>query len=305
MKKVKILVTGAGGQVGKELQALATVFPSLELTFFDSRQLNISDGRAVFRLFDQNHWDWLINCAAYTAVDKAEQEPQLARLVNAEGPLLLAHTCRIYGCRMIHLSSDYVYHTQQNCPFRESDPTHPRSVYARTKLAGDDAVQEEYPDGALVLRTSWVYSAFGHNFVKTMLRLSSERSELKVVADQIGTPTYARDLAQAILDMISAAENGRVSPDKLHGIYHYSNEGVASWYDFALAIFEISGIPCRVLPIPTSAYPTPAQRPPYSVLDKTAWKDVFGLPVRHWREALKECLVQLNAAAANAGSSPP
>lgn len=306
MKKVKILVTGAGGQVGKELQTLAPAFHSFELTFADSRQLNITDAGAIFRSFDQNHWDWLINCAAYTAVDKAEQEPQLARLVNAEGPRLLARACHAQGCRMIHLSSDYVYHTQQNRPFCESDPTHPRSVYAGAKLAGDDAVQEEYPDGALVLRTSWVYSAFGYNFVKTMLRLGSERSELKVVFDQIGTPTYARDLAQAILGMISAAENGRVSPDKLHGIYHYSNEGVASWYDFALAIFEINGIPCRVLPIPSSEYPTPAQRPPYSVLDKTAWKSVFGLPIRHWREALKECLTELNAAAgANAGSSLP
>jgi dTDP-4-dehydrorhamnose reductase len=304
MIKVKILVTGAEGQVGRELQALAPEFPAFAFTFAGSKQLDITDARAVNRFFDENRWDWLLNCAAYTAVDKAEQEPQLARLVNAEGPLLLAHACRAQGCRMVHLSTDYVYHTQQNRPFRESDPTHPRSVYARTKLAGDDAVQAEYPDGAMVLRTSWVYSAFGHNFVKTMLRLGRERAELKVVSDQIGTPTYARDLAQALLDMISAAASGHISSDKLRGIYHYSNEGAASWYDFALAIFEISGIACRVSPIPTAAYPTPAQRPPYSVLDKTNWKAVFGLPLRHWREALRDCLDRLNAVDANAGSSP-
>ena len=232
---------------------------------------------------------WVINCAAYTAVDKAESEPDRARKVNVTGAKNLAEACAARGIPLIHLSTDYVYHSRQNTPFRESDPVSPKGVYARTKLAGDRAALRTNPL-TMVIRTSWVYSAVGQNFLKTMLRLGAERPALNVVADQIGSPTYAPDLAVAILSIIQKVEQGEVAKDSISGIWHYSNEGVASWYDFAQAIFDLQNLPCQLRPIETRDYPTPAQRPPFSVLNKAKIKASFGLQIPHWRESLERCL---------------
>lgn len=218
-------------------------------------------------------------------MDKAESEPEQAHLVNVESVANLAEACKNVGASLIHFSSDYVYHNGQNTPLKETDATNPQSVYAKTKLEGEAAAGT-----AMVIRTSWVYSSFGNNFVKTMLRLGKERPELRVVYDQIGAPTYARDLAKATLDILQKVEKGEVERSLLQGIYNYSNEGVTSWYDFAQAIFEINNIDCKVIPIETKDYPTPAARPPYSVLHKAKIKAAFGLEILHWREGLLKCL---------------
>ncbi|MCW5922504.1 MAG: dTDP-4-dehydrorhamnose reductase [Saprospiraceae bacterium] len=285
-----ILITGANGQVGQCFRQLAAQHPNRRFVFNDFPELDITARKAVIEFFRREKGiKWCINCAAYTAVDKAESEPALARKINVTGPKHLAEACAAHGIPLVHLSTDYVYHNRQNTPFRESDPVSPKSVYARTKLAGDRAVLKANPF-AIVVRTSWVYSEFGNNFVKTMLRLGAERSELNVVFDQIGTPTYAPDLAAAILLMIQKVENKDVAPETAAGIWHFSNEGVTSWYDFAHAIFEIKKMACRVHPIDTKDFPTPARRPPFSLLNKGKIKAVFGLEIPHWRERLAVCL---------------
>lgn len=281
---MKILVTGANGQLGREIQALASEFPNLTLIPVDRSVLDISDAKAIVRFFEDTELDYCINCAAYTAVDKAEQERDLAFAINAQGAANLAKACVAKGVQLLHFSSDYVYHNQENRPLLETDATTPQGVYAQSKLEGDVQVLAENSD-ALVFRTSWVYSSFGHNFVKTMLRLGAERGALRVVCDQIGAPTYARDLARMSLLLI---QSGKAKEQA--GIFNYSNEGVCSWYDFAQAIFEISGVKCTVNAIPSSAYPTPAARPHYSVLDKGKFKTAFELDVPYWRESLRGCL---------------
>ncbi len=252
--------------------------------------------RAFFKSFRSAGDDklrWVINCAAYTAVDKAEIESRKARKINVFGTKYLAEACAELGIPLIHFSTDYVYHNRQNTPFLETDPVSPKGVYARTKLAGERAALRAQPL-SMIIRTSWVYSNFGQNFVKTMLRLGSERATLKVVADQIGSPTYAPGLAEAVLSIIQKVESGEVPKESIAGIWHYSNEGVASWYDFAAAIFEIENILCQVRPIATKDYPTPAKRPPFSVLDKSKIKAAFGLEIPHWRESLRRCLALLH-----------
>ncbi|GAB4499324.1 MAG: dTDP-4-dehydrorhamnose reductase [Saprospiraceae bacterium] len=292
-----ILITGANGQVGQCFQQLAARFPRWNFIFNDFPELDITNRRAVFSFFRSLQNDkkisWCVNCAAYTAVDKAESEPDLAKKINVLGAKNLAEACAEQGIPLVHLSTDYVYHNRQNTPFRESDPVSPKSVYARTKLAGDRAALKANPL-AIIIRTSWVYSEFGNNFVKTMLRLGAERPALHVVFDQIGTPTYAPDLAAAILTMIQKVENKEVAPENAAGIWHYSNEGVTSWYDFAKAIFEIKKLPCRVNPIETKDFPTPAQRPPFSLLNKEKIKAAFGLEIPYWRDSLAICLRKLN-----------
>ena len=283
----KILVTGSNGQVGQELQFLSTQFPHMNFTFVDLAGLDITDADAVSALFAVGQFDYCINCAAYTAVDKAETDQALATAVNVSGVEYLAAACKATNCQLIHLSTDYVYHNTCNRPLVETDEVNPQSVYASTKLAGDLAALRILPQ-SLVIRTSWVYSSFGHNFVKTMQRLGRERDALGVVFDQIGTPTYARDLAQGILEIIDHTK--KKETPVAGGIYHYSNEGVCSWYDFALAIFELQNIDCQVKPIESREYPTPASRPPFSVLNKQKIKNTFDLAIPHWREGLKNCL---------------
>ncbi|MCF8244515.1 MAG: dTDP-4-dehydrorhamnose reductase [Saprospiraceae bacterium] len=292
MKKRRptILVTGSKGQVGMELQTLANHFPDFDYIFVDIDELDITNPAAVNSFFKKNSVDYCINCAAYTAVDTAETETNLAWKVNTIGPENLSVACAANNSLLLHISTDYVYHTQQTKPYIETDFTNPQGTYARTKLNGDEAVLKNHPGRALVLRTSWIYSSFGNNFVKTMLRLGAEKEELSVIYDQIGTPTYARDLAQVLLGIVKKIENQEVDKKFFTGVYHFSNEGVTSWYDFAVAIFDIKKMPVKVHPIETRDYPTPAKRPPYSVLNKAKIKNNFGIQIAHWQQSLRECL---------------
>lgn len=281
----QILVTGANGQVGRELKALSQGTDGNRWIFAGREQLDLEVRGAVEAFFKAHQFDLCINCAAYTAVDRAESEPARAERINHHAVVELAEACARQGSALIHFSSDYVYHNTLNRPIREDDPTQPQGVYARTKLAGDLAAVRINPL-TLVLRTSWVYSSFGHNFVKTMLRLGREKGEVRVVSDQIGSPTNARDLA-AVAHLVANTLDARPYPT---GIFHYSNEGVCSWFDFARAVFDLSGLACTVVPISSAEFPTPASRPFYSVLDKSKFKATFALPIPYWRDSLWDCL---------------
>lgn len=290
-ERPKILVTGSNGQLGKELRQLEPDYPQFNFIFLAREDLPIHHFELVRNSFKAYHPQYLINCAAYTAVDRAESEKELAFQVNAEAVGVLAAVCRENNCRFIHISTDYVFDGTASSPYTEDAATHPQGVYGASKLEGEQQALQLNPD-AVIIRTSWVYSEFGKNFVKTMLKLMGEREEISVVNDQIGSPTYAADLAEAILQIIS---HDQMSIDNWKpGIYHYSNEGVISWYDFAVAIKELSGSACRVNPIPTSQYPTPAKRPAYSVLDKAKMQQVFGVRLKDWKESLMRCVNNMN-----------
>jgi dTDP-4-dehydrorhamnose reductase len=280
---MNILVTGSNGQVGSELQALANTYPDFSFVFVDKDDLDIGDKNAVQAFFKAQPFDYCINCAAYTAVDKAESDTETAHLVNAIGPKNLALACQEQQTRLVQISTDYVYHNNQNTPFKETDATSPKSVYGSTKLEGESLALSNNTE-TLIIRTSWVYSSFGNNFVKTMIRLGNDRDQLSIIFDQIGSPTYARDLAKAILDIVQQ------NSGDFRGIYHYSNEGVCSWFDFAQAIFELEGIECKTSPIETKDYPTPAKRPHFSLLNKSKIKATFALEIPYWRDSLKACL---------------
>lgn len=281
----QILVTGCNGQLGNELQRLAPQYDDIEFHFTDKEELDITNRKDVYAFIEQHAISVVINCAAFTAVDKAESEPELCDLLNHVAPGYLAEAVASIGGTMIHVSTDYVFDGTSCTPYKEEDTPNPQTVYGRTKLAGEESVIRSCP-GSMVIRTAWLYSTFGNNFVKTMIRLGKEREDLGVVFDQIGSPTYARDLAQAIM---KAVEQGIVP-----GVYHFTNEGVCSWYDFTRAIHRIEGIStCHVRPIHTEEYPVPAKRPHYSVLDKTKISNTFGLEIRWWEDALKECIKEL------------
>ncbi|MFK7946121.1 MAG: dTDP-4-dehydrorhamnose reductase [Saprospiraceae bacterium] len=287
-----ILVTGANGQVGSELRFLASQFADFQFLFVGSKELDITNEVTVQSIFEQYNFNYCINCAAYTAVDKAEEAKNSARLVNVTAVDYLAKACEKYDTQLIHISTDYVYHSETiNRPYREDDVTNPQGVYAATKLEGD-LIATQILDNAIVLRTSWVYSSFGNNFVKTMIRLGRKLDNLRVIYDQIGTPTYARDLAFGILKIIEKIEKKEV--ENYGGIYHFSNEGVTSWYDFALTIFEIKNIDIDVAPIETKDYPTPAKRPHFSLMNKEKVRSTFDLRIKHWRAALVDCLELLD-----------
>jgi len=282
---MNILVTGCNGQLGNEMQLLEKTNPQHTYFNTDVQELDITDQGAIERFVDENAIDGIVNCAAYTAVDKAEDNQALCRLLNAVAPGYLASAIGKNGGWMIQVSTDYVFDGTNHTPYREDEPTCPNSVYGETKLEGEKAVQQACGN-SMIIRTAWLYSTFGNNFVKTMMRLGKEKTELGVIFDQIGTPTYARDLAVAIF----AAINQGVKP----GIYHFSNEGVISWYDFTKAIHRIAGITgCKVRPLHTAEYPTPANRPHYSVLDKTKIKQAYGLDIPYWEESLAECIGKL------------
>lgn len=285
-----ILITGAGGQLGQCFKQLAEEEGSINALFCDSSTLDISDRAAVNRFFKDYPIHWCINCAAYTMVDKAESEVETAHRVNVIGVKNLAQACAKVGAGFIHFSSDYVYQTKQNRPFEETDRTQPQGVYAKTKLAGERAAWRANPLGTMIVRTSWVYAPHGHNFVNTMLRLGLERREVGVVFDQVGTPTYAPDLAAAIWGILKRATIDTEIRRKMVGVWHYSNEGVTSWYDFAVAVMELGGRNCSVLPIESRQYPTPATRPFYSVLNKRKIKEAFHLTIPHWRDSLQKCI---------------
>ncbi|HEV2478179.1 MAG TPA: dTDP-4-dehydrorhamnose reductase [Puia sp.] len=279
----KILVTGSNGQLGRELQALAGQHPAFEFVFADRSVLPIEDQQAINDLFTAHQPAWCINCAAYTAVDKAESDKENAFRINGEAPGWLANACRNAGALLIHISTDYVFPGNSPAPLKENDTTGPINVYGASKLEGERRALEQYPDGTLIIRTSWVYSEYGNNFVKTMIRLMTERPAISVVDDQLGSPTYAADLAAAILHIVDA-------PRFIPGIFHYSNEGRISWYEFALAIRDKIGSTCTVNPIPTSGFPTPATRPHYSLLDKTLIRHTYGLTIPRWESSLDTCL---------------
>ena len=282
---MNILVTGANGQLGNEMQVLAR--ENLQHTYFftDVQELDICDEQAVYAYVSEHKIDIIVNCAAYTAVDKAEDNVELCDKLNNIAPGYLARAAQANGAAMIQVSTDYVFDGTAHIPYTEEEPTCPASVYGSTKLAGEQNVMD-HCEKAMVIRTAWLYSIYGNNFVKTMIRLGQERDSLGVIFDQIGTPTYANDLTQAIF----AAINKGV----VRGIYHFSDEGVCSWYDFTIAIHRLAGIAsCKVKPLHTADYPAKAPRPHYSVLDKTKIKDTFGIEIPHWEESLKRCINQL------------
>ena len=282
MMCMNILITGCNGQLGNEMQLLEETHPQHTYFNTDVEELDITDQNAVETFVNEHQIDGIVNCAAYTAVDKAEDNEELCTLLNAEAPAYLAAAIGKRGGWMIQISTDYVFDGTQHTPYTEEADTCPNSVYGKTKLVGELNVQK-FCQQSMIIRTAWLYSTFGNNFVKTMIRLGKEKPELGVIFDQIGTPTYARDLAVAIF---AAIEQGIVP-----GVYHFSNEGVISWYDFTKAIHRIAGITtCHVRPLHTSEYPTPARRPHYSVLDKTKIKNVFGIEIPYWEESLKECI---------------
>jgi dTDP-4-dehydrorhamnose reductase len=279
----RIMICGAGGQLGQKLIGAARSLKDVRIFAYNRSTLDITKPADLRAAFAEAQPDICFNAAAYTAVDRAEAEPEKCRLVNVEGAKRLAAACYEKGIGFVHFSTDYVYADGYNRPLREDDSTMGTSIYARTKLEGENVVMQHHPD-AYVLRTSWVYAEYGHNFVRTMLRLGAERDSLSIVSDQVGSPTYAADLAAAALALVEA----KAEP----GVYNFANSGVCSWYDFAHAIFEMSGTECALKPIRTEQYPTPAKRPSYSVLDTGKIAEVVGTP-QNWREALKECIGKL------------
>ena len=280
-----VLVTGASGQLGQALQSVASHYTDIDFAFFNSTDLNITDFEQCKLVFEKVKPDFCINAAAYTAVDKAESEVEKATLINVEGARNLAQVCKENDVILVHISTDFIFDGTSSKAYKEDDIPNPTGVYGQTKLDGEKAIQaivEKY----FIIRTSWVYSDFGNNFMKTMLRLGRERDSLSVVNDQIGTPTNAVDLAKALLKVINSC-HAEFSSAFQYGVYNFSNEGQCSWYDFAKKIFEINKIKIDLHPIPTTSFPTPAKRPAFSVLDKSKIKSVFGVEVKEWEESLK------------------
>jgi dTDP-4-dehydrorhamnose reductase len=286
----RVLVTGSNGQLGMELRILAASYPQYNFIFLSHLDLPIENRETVFYFFRNYSPDYCINCAAYTAVDKAESEKNLAFDINTEGAVLLAAACSVYNTKLIHISTDYVFDGTASVPYKEDDSTNPQSVYGESKLEGEMQVVQ-FNKEAIIIRTSWVYSEFGKNFVKTMLKLMSEKKEINVVSDQIGSPTYAADLAETIMGIILNSQFSIINWTS--GIYHFSNEGIISWYDFAIAIKELSGSTCKINPIPTSQFPTPAKRPAYSVLDKTKIQKTFSIQLKDWKQSLDHCIKKI------------
>ncbi len=287
---MKILITGAYGQLGNEIKELENEFSEFDFIFTDADTLDITDEEAVSSFFLEHKPDFVINCAAYTAVDKAEEDHILAEKINTLAPRILGTYSYQIRAKLIHISTDYVFDGNNCTPYSELDAVNPQGVYGKTKLLGELNCLKENPS-TVVIRTSWLYSGFGNNFVKTMLRLGEERESLKVVFDQLGTPTYATDLARVILSIIKSLS--KTPGDFFPGVYHYSNEGVASWYDFAKAIFQIKNIQCKVNPVLSDQFPTPAKRPHFSVLNKSKIKDRFGIEIPYWKDSLKKCILKL------------
>ncbi len=290
-----ILITGSNGQLGRELQELihdkAYCLPLAKFYFADRDSLDITVKEALHEFIVSHSIDTIVNCAAYTLVDKAEEDQEQADKINREAVKHLAELSQEKGIWLIHISTDYVFDGTGHKPYEEDDPVAPQGVYGRSKLAGEKEINLIAPKNAIIIRTSWLYSSFGSNFLKTMLKLGKSKREISVVCEQIGTPTYARDLAEAILRILEQkSELIKSNPSESVSLFHFSNEGICSWYDFAHAIFELSNIKCKINPISTEQYPTPAKRPYYSVLDKTKIKEAYNLEIPHWRDSLKSCI---------------
>jgi len=286
-KMYKVLVTGSTGQLGSEINLLSSEYP-YQFVFTTRDELDITNSAHLVSFIKESGINAIINCAAYTAVDKAETDSETASNVNYLAVKHLAQVAKDLKLKMIHISTDYVFDGNGHRPYLESDECKPSNIYGKTKLKGENALNETELPNSMVIRTSWVYSGFGNNFVKTMRRLGGEREGVKVVGDQAGSPTYARDLARCILDLLPQIENTKTET------YHYSNEGICSWYDFALAIMEFSKLDCLVLPIPSSQYPTPASRPFYSVMSKEKIKADYQLQIPHWRTSLQNCIGEMD-----------
>ncbi|AJI75282.1 dTDP-4-dehydrorhamnose reductase [Francisella philomiragia subsp. philomiragia ATCC 25015] len=296
---MKVLVTGSNGQLGSELKELVSnsklEIQNYTFIFMDSKSLDITDHQAVERFVVEHDIEAIINCAAYTAVDKAESDIEMADKINHLAVATIAELAKKCSIKLIHISTDYVFNGESFRPYIESDKTNPQSIYGATKLAGEEVIQRINPKDSIIIRTSWVYSSYGNNFVKTMLRLGREKDTLGVIYDQVGTPTYAKDLAKAILDILSQVDS-RVkheNDNEVVEIYNYSNEGVTSWYDFAKEIMSIAKIECQVNPIETVDYPTPAKRPHYSLLNKKKIKQDFGLSIPYWKNSLQDCIYRI------------
>lgn len=279
-----ILVTGAKGQLGSEIRALASKYTGYTFFFTDVEELDITNHQAVATFLEDSSIHTIINCAAFTAVDKAEEQQVLADAINHLSVENFSRLAKGKNIQLIHVSTDYVFDGNSYQPYKETDVPNPQSVYGKTKREGEKAMIQINPSNSVIIRTSWVYSNHGNNFVKTMLRLGRERDEIGVVYDQIGSPTHAGDLARAILDIVPQIKNNTVA------VYHYANEGICSWYDFAKAIFEIKGIQIKANPIESYQFPLPAKRPFYSVLNKTKIKEKYKLEIPHWKDSLKLCL---------------
>jgi dTDP-4-dehydrorhamnose reductase len=285
------LVTGRNGQLGWELEQRAHLYLQQFRFHFTTRvELDLTQPDQVQAVLDKIQPDYILNCAAYTAVDKAEQEQEVALKTNANSVGEMAMWCERNGKQLITISTDYVFDGKGTAPYAVQHPTDPLNYYGYSKWLGEQLVKENHPKG-IIVRTSWVYSTHGNNFVRTMLRLMKERNELNVVADQIGSPTYAADLANALIQVVKCIQNGK----SFQQVYHYSNAGVISWYDFAVAIRDMAGLTCQVNPIPSSAYPTPAKRPGYSVMDCADLVRDFGIELKPWQESLQRCIEQLQA----------
>lgn len=288
---MNIIVTGANGQLGNEFKELSKIHKTINFSFFSSQELDITDKDEVHKIFSSLQPDVCFNCAAYTAVDKAESELDAAIKVNVNGPIFLAKACLAQNAILFHYSTDYVYHLDKTEPLSEQDITAPQGIYAKTKLEGEQKLIEIL-ERHIILRTSWVYSTFGNNFVKTMIRLGKERDSLNIVSDQIGTPTYAKDIAETSMKILDSLV--KQSQNSSWGIYNYSNEGVTNWCEFAQTIFKIESIDCSTTPITTEDFGAPAPRPKWSVLDKEKIKSTFKIEIPHWKESLKECLKNLS-----------
>jgi dTDP-4-dehydrorhamnose reductase len=291
MSQPVIVVTGANGQVGQELRVLAASYPAFKFVFTSHDTMPVNDEAAVQKVFAAHQPAYCINCAAYTAVDKAESEQDNAYQVNAEGPRILAAACKAFNTRFIHISTDYVFNGQSPAPYTEEAPTEPVNLYGASKLKGEQLCLQHDP-AAIIIRTAWVYSSFGKNFVKTMMKLMQDRPAINVVSDQVGAPTYAADLAKCMMEIV-AGDHGKTI-NWVPGIYHYSNQGRISWYEFAVAIKELTGSACTVNPIPSEQYPTPAKRPAFSLLDTSKIQKTFHCVIPEWKDSLQQCIKLLS-----------
>lgn len=282
---MNILITGSNGQLGSEIQSSKTIIKGANFFYTDVKELDITKPEDILSFCQDNSIDYIVNCAAYTAVDNAEDDEKMATLINATAVANLAEAAKVCNAKFIHVSTDYVFDGEACEPYRESQATAPQSVYGETKLKGELEATKILPE-TVIIRTSWLYSAFANNFVKTMMRLGADRDSLNVVFDQIGTPTYAADLADAILEIIK-------QDCKVGGVFHFSNEGACSWYDFAHSIMKKTNLSCQLKPVESTEFPTKAKRPKYSVLNKKRIKDSYNITIPHWEDALDNCLSRL------------
>lgn len=288
MRMTRILITGSNGQLGKSIEDIAHEYTDYEFTYTDVEELDITNKSELYNFFNSKSFNFVVNCAAYTAVDKAEEEPDKAQLLNSKAVKNLIEVCKTNNTFLIHISTDYVFDGKNYKPYVETDETCPASSYGRSKLNGENEVLRS-GHKSIIIRTSWLYSDHGHNFVKTMLKLGQERDSLNVIFDQVGTPTYAGDLARCILEIIPKT----IAINKTE-IFNYSNEGAISWYDFAKAIMELSGNDCTINPVETKNYPLPAHRPHYSVMNKTKIKEFFNISIPYWKDSLHRCIQNLD-----------